>query len=123
MEGQKEFRRRITKLNGRTNSSENNTFVRIQNKVRALLQSRNRDLEGRAQVSSGNTEETLQPNNATAAIQVHTIANDYNFGLLGEYIHVNQLQIIKLVSIVHQFTQNLLQHRDNVDYFSNSRWR
>ena len=53
MEGQKEYRRRITKLqNNKTNSSETNSVVRIQNKVRVLLQSRNQQVNSRTLVAA-----------------------------------------------------------------------
>ena len=53
MEGQKEYRRRITKLhNAKTNTTENNTVIRIQNKVRVLLQSRSQDFNSRVLVAA-----------------------------------------------------------------------
>ena len=70
MEGQKEFRRRIAKLqNSRINSSENNAFIRIQNKVRILLQARSKTLKSKVLVASGGEAET-HTFQSTAAVQV-----------------------------------------------------
>ena len=64
MEGQKEFRRRIMKMGaGRTNSTENNTFTRIQSKVRALLQLRTKQFKSNALREKGHEVEAVDPSN------------------------------------------------------------
>ena len=72
MEGQKEFRRRIAKLqSAHTNNSENTVFLRIQNKVRILLQARNKStLKSKVLVASGGDPGTISFKSAATAVQV-----------------------------------------------------
>ena len=64
MEGQKEFRRRVNRLQSKkTNNSEDNKFIRIQKKVATLLQAREaiQMMKKLANASKKNGEEVQTP--------------------------------------------------------------